>query len=156
MKLRLRNSFAMTVPAAYAMLTDPAFAQAVARASRPLSFDVQADGLCLRTRRTLSASDSVLRALAGPTVTIIDEIAWDPPSGAEHTGHASVRVERLPGGLSARIRLHAGGPGALLDYDGRLDVTVPVIGSAIERQAAPLLRHAIALQQQVADTWGKG
>ena len=152
MKLRLRNDFAMSVADAYAMLTDPEFARAVAAASKPLSYDVRADGLSLRVRRTMAA-DSVVRALTGPTVTILDEITWDPPSGVEHTGSARVRVEKLPGELSARLRLHAGGRGALLDYDGELQVAVPVVGAAIERKAAPILRQAITLQQSVADTW---
>ena len=152
MKLRLRNDFALPVPDAYAMLTDPAFAQAVARASEPLSYDVQVDGRSVRIRRTL-ASNPMVRAVTGPTVTIVDEMCWDAPVGDERTGHASVRVEKLPGELSARVRLHAGGRGSLLDYDGDLEVSVRLVGHLIERQAAPILRQALALQQDVADAW---
>ena len=156
MRIRTGNDFACTPAQAYAMLTDPAFWRAVADASHPLSYDVSVDGRRVRTRRVLPSDPSVAK-ITGPTITIVDEIFWDDSGGDERYGLASVEVEGLPASIGAAmggtVWLHAGGRGALLDYEGDLDVAVPLIGPLLERRAAAVLTEAIGLQQQVADAW---
>jgi len=153
MRLAIRNDFEQDVPEAFTMLTDPAFLDAVARGSHPVSMAVASDGRHTRTRRTFT-TDPPLRRLVGPTITLVEETSWDEPVGSERTGHLSVTVEGLPASYEASVRLYPGGRGSLLDYDGDATVRVPLLGPSLEQQAVPLLRKAIDLQQRVADEWG--
>jgi len=152
MQLAIHNDFARNVPDAFAMLTDPAFVEAVARASEPISLDVVVDGRRARTRRTFAA-DSSLRPFTGPTITLIDETVWDESSGNTHAGRTSVAVDGLPASYEAAIRLRPRSHGSRLDYDGEVTVRVPLLGPALERRAEPILLRALSFQQAVADTW---
>ncbi len=154
MRLAISNDFALTVLEAFDMLTDPAFLDAVALASHPVSHELVVDGGHITTRRTLESAPP-LRTFTGPTIKVVEQTWWDEPSADKHqrTGRTQVTVEGLPGDYTARVRLHAGGRGALLEFDGELTVRVPIFGPKVEQMAAPLLTDAATLQQQVADGW---
>ena len=152
MRLSIRNDFALGVPEAFEMLTDPAFIEAVAHAAQPQSYEVQVAGRRVRVRRTFPTTPP-LELLAGPVVTLTEETVWDEPDGPERTAHTRVGADGLPAAYRATVRLYPGGRGALLDYDGDIAVHVPFLGPKLEEQAAPLLRKAIEVQQVVADDW---
>jgi len=152
MRIRTGNDFAMTPDQALAMLADPVFWRAVALLSHPVEFQVDADDARVRTRRTLHSDPSIV-SVTGPVITIVDEIAWEDRDGEVRVGQASAHVEGLPATMAGTVRLHPGGRGTLLDYDGELAIRVPLFGSVLERRAAPVLKEAIVLQQQVADAW---
>jgi hypothetical protein len=156
MEFSARNSFACTVPQAFAMLTDAEFLRQVALASNPISCSVSVDGNHTKTERTL-ASVPPASAFTGPEVNLIDQLAWDEPStddgGSQRTGAASVELAGLPLSLEGTVCLRPEGPGCVLEYSGELTVSIPVLGKKLETIAAPLLLKGIDFQQQVADTW---
>lgn len=151
MDIHATNDFAAPVARVFAMLTDPVFLRATCLASEPLDHDVVVAGLHTMTRRVL-ATPSAVRRFAGPTMTVVDEITWQPgPDDQARQGAARITVEGLPAELVGTARLEAGGHGAVLSYDGDLQVAVPILGPGLARQAAPLLLEALAVQQRVGD-----
>ncbi|MDR1237723.1 MAG: DUF2505 domain-containing protein [Propionibacteriaceae bacterium] len=146
------NSFACTVPEAFAMLTDTEFLRRVAAASNPISHSVVVDGNHTKTERTL-ASVPPASAFTGPEVSLIEQVAWDEPSGPQRTGLASVELAGLPLSLEGTVCLRPEEQGCVLEYTGELTVAIPVLGKKLETVAAPLLLRGIDFQQQVADAW---
>ena len=139
---------------AFALLTDPAFLEAVCVASDPLDYSVYVDGLRTGARRTMKNHSSIER-FTGPTITVTDEVAWDPGDGDTRTGRTMVTVEGMPVTLAGTVILAPSGTGTSLTYSGELTVAIPLFGAALERQAAPLLLRALELQAEVAQTWDK-
>lgn len=139
----------------FAMLTDPAFLEAVCTATDPLEYSVYVEGLRTGSRRTMRNHASIER-FTGPTITVTDEVSWDEPAGELRTGRTVVAVEGMPVTLTGTVTLSPTDDGASLTYAGELTVAIPLLGPALERQAAPLLLEALAIQAQVAQTWRSG
>lgn len=153
MEIHATNDFAASVPEVFAMLTDSVFLRAVCLASDPLEHEVTVDGLRTASRRVM-ASPSVVSRLAGPTMAIVDEIAWEPDgTGPERRGAAHITVEGMPAELVGTVTLVPSGRGAVLSYDGELTVNVPFLGPGLAKQAAPLLLEALEIQQRVGDEY---
>lgn len=153
MEIHATNDFAAPVPTVFAMLTDRVFLRAVCLATDPLEHEVDVDGLRTSTRRVMP-TPSVVSRLAGPTMTIVDQITWEPDGvGPSRHGAAHITVEGLPAELIGAVTLVEGGRGAVLSYDGELTVNVPFLGPGLARQAAPLLLEALEIQQRVGDEY---
>jgi hypothetical protein len=150
MEIHATNDFAAPVDTVFAMLTDPVFLRAVCLATDPLEHDVSVDGLRTMTRRVMP-TPSVVARLAGPTMTVVDEIAWQPAADGVRSGSTHVTVEGLPAELIGSVTLAAGGRGSVLAYTGDLTVNVPFLGPGLARQAAPLLLEALEIQQRVGE-----
>lgn len=151
MEIHATNDFAASVPAVYAMLTDPEFLKAVCQATEPLEYSVTATSEHTATTRVMTAP-SVTTRFTGPTITVLEEITWHPEdSSGERNGEANISVEGLPAKLFGKVRLSLGGRGVVLNYDGDLNVDIPLIGPGLAKQAAPLLLEALKIQQEVGD-----
>lgn len=156
MEIHATNDFAASVPVVFAMLTDRVFLRAVCLASDPLEHEVSVDGLRTASRRVMP-TPSVVSRLAGPTMTIVDEIAWEPDGvGPGRRGAAHISVEGLPAELLGTVTLLEGGRGSVLSYDGELTVNIPFLGPGLAKQAAPLLLEALELQQRVGEEYLAG
>lgn len=137
----------------FAMLTDPAFLEAVCSATDPLDYTVYSDGLRTGARRTMRNHPSIER-FTGATITVTDEVSWEPDSvGGTRRGRTLVSVEGMPVQLAGTVVLAPAGDGSSLSYDGDLTVSIPLLGGVLERQAAPLLLEALDIQARVAQTW---
>jgi len=153
MEIHATNDFAASVPVVFAMLTDRLFLRAVCLATDPLEHEVSVDGLRTSTRRVMSSPSAVSR-LTGATMTVIDQITWEPDgSGVERRGAAHITVEGMPAELVGTVSLVPGGRGAVLSYDGELTVKVPLLGPGLAKQAAPLLLEALEIQQRVGEEY---
>ena len=154
MEITATHEFPQPVEAAFAMLTDPEFLDAVCAASDPIEYWVSTEGLHTRTRRVMRNHPSI-RRFTGPTITVTDEIEWNSePSGDTRTGLAKVTVEGMPVALGGQVTLVPNGTGSALTYSGELKVSIPLVGPSLERQAVPVLLEALEIQAQVAQTWG--
>lgn len=153
MQISATHDFPQPVDAAFAMLLDPEFLDAVCAATDPVEYWVFSEGLHTGARRVMRSHSSIQK-FTGPTLTVTDEIQWDTdPSGQTRTGAASVTVEGMPVRLAGRVSLAPRNSGSALVYTGDLKVSIPLVGPSLERQAAPLLLEALAVQAQVAQTW---
>ncbi len=151
MEIHATNDFAASVTDAFAMLTDKVFLRAVCLATDPIEHSVEVDGLRTSTRRVMP-TPSVVARLAGPTMAVVDEIAWEPgQADGGRQGAAHITVEGLPAELVGRVTLRPGGRGSVLSYNGELTVNVPFLGPGLARQAAPLLLEALEIQQRVGN-----
>lgn len=153
MEIRATHQYPQPVPDAFAMLTNPAFLEAVCLASDPIEYSTFVDGLRTGARRTMRNHASIER-FTGPTITVSDEVTWQESNGdGTRTGTTLVAVEGMPVALTGTVTLAPSGGGSSLTYNGDLKVSVPLLGPALERQAAPLLLEALDLQAKVAQTW---
>lgn len=152
MHIHARNDFAAPPARVFAMLTDRVFLTAVCVASNPLSHEVSVEADTTRTRRVMRSPSAVAK-LAGDSLAIIDQIQWQAPVDGVYQGNATITVEGLPAGLIGTVQLAPGGKGTVLEYQGELTVSVPLIGPGLAKQAAPLLLEALDLQQQVGDQY---
>lgn len=153
MEIATTHQYPQPPAAAFAMLADPAFLEAVCAATDPLDYSVYVDGLRTGTRRTMKNHPSIER-FTGPTITVTDEITWQQPDGGPtRTGRTLVTVEGMPVTLNGTVTLAPSGEGSSLSYNGDLKVAIPLFGASLERQAAPLLLQALEIQAQVAQTW---
>lgn len=75
MEISATHQYPKPPAATFAMLTDPAFLEAVCVASEPLDYSVYADGLRTGARRTMKNHPSIEK-FTGPTITVTDEVAW--------------------------------------------------------------------------------
>lgn len=155
MRIQASLEFPQDPVAAFAMLTDPAFLDAVCVATSPLEHSVFADGLRTGSRRVMENHPSI-RRFTGSTITVTDEITWSATATAEGAnGTALVRVEGMPVELVGTVVLGPLGGGSTLVYDGTLTVAVPLLGPGLEKQAAPLLLEALKRQEGVAAQWSQ-
>lgn len=152
MEISATHQYPQPPAVTFVMLTDPAFLAAVCVATEPLDHSVWVDGLRTGSRRTMRSHASIER-FTGPTLTVTDEISWSEPDGEVRTGVTMVTVAGLPVTLRGTVTLAPAGAGASLAHAGRLTVSIPLLGPALERQAAPLLLEALGRQAEVAQTW---
>ncbi len=152
MDISATHQYPLPPAATFAMLTDPAFLEAVCAATDPLEYSVQVAGLRTGARRTMRNHPSIER-FTGPTITVTDEVEWQPADGDSRTGRTLVAVEGMPVTLTGTVTLAPSGAGSSLTYTGELTVAIPLLGPALERQAAPLLLQALSVQAEVAKTW---
>lgn len=149
MQIAATNDFAAPPEKVYAMLSDPAFLEAVCRATDPIEFEVWVRGRSTGTRRVLPAPSSVT-AITGPTITVRDEIAWAEETAAgTRSGVTTIAVEGLPVHLNGTVTLGPTERGSRLSYAGLLTVNIPLFGPKLARQAAPALLEALAVQERV-------
>ena len=153
MQIHATNDFAASVESVFAMLTDRVFLRAVCLATDPVGHEVSVEGLHTSTRRVMP-TPSVVRRLAGSTMTIVDDITWDAEAvNGVRRGKTLVTVEGMPADVVGTVTLAAGGRGSVLSYAGELTVRVPVLGPSLAKQAAPALLEALDVQQHVGDEW---
>lgn len=152
MEISATHQYPQPPAATFAMLTDPAFLEAVCVATDPLDYSVYVEGLRTGARRTMKNHPSIER-FTGPTITVTDEVAWEEPDGDLRAGRTLVSVEGMPVTLNGTVTLAPSGDGTSLTYNGELTVAVPLLGPALERQAAPLLLRALEIQSRIGQTW---
>lgn len=156
MQIVATNDFAAEVDRVFEMLTDRAFQSALCVATGALEYDVLVDAGLVRTRRVVP-TPSALAKLAGPRLTVLEEVVWAQISTpGSHRGTNQITVEGLPAGLQGVLLLNAGGRGATLHYQGDLEVRIPILGPTLARQAEPVLREVLEIQQQVGERYLAG
>ncbi len=153
MQIQARNDFAADASTTHAMLTDPAFLTRVCVASGDLAYRV--DGVPQHTavERRMESPSSV-RGLLGDSLTLLQEIRWNPPrpDGAR-TGTLELTVKGMPAHADIAIDLRPGGRGTLVDFTGEFTIKVPLVGRSLEAKAVPALTAGFDVQQQVGDDW---
>jgi len=153
MQIQARNDFAADASTSHAMLTDPEFLAAVCVASGDVEHRVDAVAQHSAVERRM-ATPSAVRALLGETLTLLQDIRWDParPDGSR-TGELVLTVKGMPARAEVAIDLRPGGRGTLVDFAGDFTINVPILGRKLEAQAVPALLAGFDVQQRVGDDW---
>ncbi len=153
MELTATHVFAAPPEAVHAMMTDQAFLTHAAAASGAESRGVQATPT--RTESTmLVAAPPEVRAFVGSRLTLRQTMEWGPaaPDGSRQ-GSLAIDVADTPVTVRARTTLRPTASGSRLEYDGHLEVNVPLLGRTIEKQAAPPILAALHAQQRIGADW---
>lgn len=153
MQIQARNDFAADTVTVHAMLTDPAFLAEVCAASGDLDYRV--DGVAAHTAvERRMESPSAVRGLLGDSLTLLQEIRWNPPAAdGARTGRLELTVRGMPARAAAAIDLRPGGRGTLVDFTGEFTIKVPLVGRSLEGKAVPALTAGFDVQQRVGDDW---
>ncbi len=146
--------------AVYAMLTDEEFQARKCAATRAVNYHVDirrnGDRSVIVTKRTVSTAKfpEVAKSLLGQTVLITETDAWEPaaPDGSRR-GTLLVDVEGIPIKLTGTLVMKATPTGTEEIIQGDLKASVPLVGSALERAAAPAIQIAIDAENRVGHEW---
>lgn len=144
---------------AAAMYADPSYADIRKSALGATSVTSTVDGdpagaFTVRTELALPTDrvPEVARRFVGSSLTVREEQSWDAP-GADgaRSGRNRLDVVGMPAGMEARIQLTADGETAsTLEIDGDLTAKVPLIGSRLEKAAAPYISQVLRVEQKAA------
>lgn len=154
--MRFQHSVRYDAPVAevFAMLTDPAFREAVGAAqdARSVSAKVEAFKVTLDMETPNRDLPGFARAFAGETTRSITTEDW-------REGHeAAFRVETpgKPSSIAGTRRLVADGDGTLDTFEAEAKAKVPIVGGKIEALIVSQFRDGCAKEHAVGVTWLKG
>lgn len=138
-----------------AVLTNESFLDQVARDmnAQPQLIDVTADATGRVTSRlqAVVAAPPELQHLLGPELTIDYRVTWDVPAAdGATTGQLDLDVVRTPARATGTALLRGHDDHTVVSYVGTITVQVPLIGSQLARQAAPMIEDAFDAQLRVA------
>jgi len=157
MQLTARHEFAAPCDRVYAMCIDPAF---LTRACTDLgatshTTDVSRGPDASTTRVSVQVeTPGQLAALTGSSITVGQEMAWGGPApDGSRDARLFIKVAGLPVTLDATARLAPTASGCAIDYAGTLSVKVPLLGPALEKQAAPFVLETLDIQQHSGNAW---
>jgi hypothetical protein len=156
-RLEKETPYAADPATTYAVLTDPKFLDAYARALGALNWDVdvQGDGDAVVTRVQLAVPTdgvpSLFRRLVGSKVDVTDRRSWTDARSADFV------VEAALGGKKARatgtITLTPTAEGCLFRAVGDVEVHLPPVSGAAATQAVQLINSVLKREGEVATEW---
>lgn len=139
------------VEAVSAMLLDASFREQVLERQRVLRSSVAVDGGRVRIEQVQSAHGipAFASKFVGDEITIVQEEDWTTPTGAAVT----VTIPGKPGDMSGRAELAGTGSGTVETVDLTVRVSIPLVGSKIEKLIADLLVKALRKEHEVGTEW---
>ncbi|MDR0436408.1 MAG: DUF2505 domain-containing protein [Propionibacteriaceae bacterium] len=154
MHVTAQHKYAATPEEVYAMLTDPAFLDSLFAGVEAESHQVSVNGSRTTATATLVAPEQV-RRFTGATITAAVTIDWGQarPDGSWH-GLISVDLGKLPAKMSGTATLSPAADGiTTVVYDANFTISVPFLGSTLEKTAAPYVMRVIDEQQPRGQAW---
>ncbi len=144
----------------FAMLADPAFQAAKCEATHPLhhteSVTPKGDQTEIVTRRVMPTDDfpDFAKSMIGAKVAVTETIVWSPAAGdGSRSGTITLGIGDAPVGMAGTIRLTPSASGTLIEIDGELKAKIPLLGSKIEKAAAPSILEAIDREHETGIAW---
>jgi hypothetical protein len=143
-----------------AMTFDPVFQDQKCAATGALSHTVDVkhtgDQAVITTERQMPTDGfpDFLKSFVGSSLKVIQVDSWDAVAadGSRH-GTINVTIAGAPLKFSGTLTLTGDGSGSLGVVDGDLKASVPLIGSKVEKAAAPAVMAAVRAEQETADRW---
>lgn len=153
MHLTSRYELPADPDAAFAMLTDEAFLTQAARASGATNVRAAASATRTAVDATVE-SPTAVRAFAGPQLSFTQTVTWGArnPDGGR-TGNVAIDIKGAPASVTGTVRLAPAASGSTLSWDGELTVSVPLVGAAVERAAAPVITETLDALGTQARHW---
>lgn len=164
MQIRTHADYPATPAEVFAVIADPAFvahkAEHMSVAAHSAQVLQDGDRTVIRTTRTLPTDEmpDIARKVVGKVLTLSEEQNWGPaaPDGSRE-GSLHLRVEGAPVSLRGTMRLAPNGGAAqsatIQDIVADLTAKVPLMGSAIEKAAAPAISAGINVEADLVREW---
>ncbi len=160
MKITKAFEYAAPPKQVFAMLADPAFQAAKCEATHPLhhteSVTPKGDQTEIVTRRVMPTDDfpDFAKSMIGAKVAVTETIVWSPAAGdGSRSGTVNLGIGDAPVGMAGTIRLTPSASGTLIEIDGELKAKIPLLGSKIEKAAAPSILDAIDREHETGIDW---
>lgn len=137
----------------YAMLTDAEWLAQVAKRAGAVRHEAEVDGDQTRLTVALAAPSQAQRFTGPELVVHVDQDWGRAATDGSREGELKISVEKMPASMAGTAKLKPAGDGTTIDYDGDLEVRIPIIGRKFETAAAPYLQRVLDVQQQVGNEW---
>jgi uncharacterized protein YndB with AHSA1/START domain len=158
MKLRHEISYDAPLAAVYAMLADPDFRQASAKAMGVISADVtitpSGEGMSVHIDQVQPTEGvpGFAKKFAGETTRAVQTEEWSSPSG----GTISIATPGKPTSIKGTLSLSESGGTTTETLDVEVKVKVPLIGGKLESLMAELVTAGMDKEQVAGEAWLKG
>lgn len=160
MKISATFDYAATPHDVFAMLIDEDFQARKCVATGALSHSVsvraQGDRTVIVSNRELPTDGfpDFVKSLVGATLAVTETQDWGPagPDGARQ-GRLTVDIAGAPLDLAGTLSLAPAAQGSVETVDGDLKARIPLIGSKIERAAAPAIESAMRAERETGQAW---
>jgi len=142
----------------YAMLSDPAFREAVCEAGDSVRHEVtitpDGDGMSVAVDQVQPAAGipSFARRIVGDEIEILQREEWSSPTDAA----LDVSIPHKPGHLKGTITLRENGSGTVETVEAEVKVHIPMVGGKLEKLIADLLGSALRSEHRVGKGWLAG
>lgn len=144
----------------FAMLADEAFqtrkCAATGALTHSVSVSVLGDRTLIVSSRHLPTDGfpPFVKSLVGTTLAVTETQDWGP-AGTDGTrlGTLTVDIAGAPIALDGTLSLAPQGQGSVQTVQGDLRAKVPLIGSKIEKAAAPAIESAIRVESETGRAW---
>lgn len=156
MDINSRLEFAADPATVHQMMTSRDWLEQLVATADASSHTIDIAGNTTRIDMALNAPAAASKVV-GATMNLRQTVQWaEPNPDGSRDGTLTIEVPGMPVTMDGRAHLVPGGRGTVVDYTGQLKVNIPIMGRAIEKQAAPFITDAINAQQQVGDQWLAG
>ncbi|YAL82488.1 DUF2505 domain-containing protein [Dermacoccaceae bacterium W4C1] len=160
MKITQTWSYPADPDAVWAMMTDPAFLERRCVASGALSQTVsvteEGEVMVLKTVRTMP-TDQVpekFRRFLSNGLKLTEVQRWNPATEAQtRNGTIEVTVDGAPAAMKGELSMVPEDDGVRVAVEGDFKVSIPLVGSQIEKKAEPLVSRAIGVEEREGRAW---
>lgn len=130
------------------------FVEDVARHGGAESYDVSIDGEVARLNMALASPPNIAKVV-GARVQLTQTMSWGAPDAqGNRPGAIQVEVSGMPVQVNASSTLRpTGAESSEADFQGTLNVRIPLLGRTIEAQIAPMIADAFAGIERRANDW---
>ncbi len=153
MKITARHTYDADPATVYAMLTDADWLAAVAQRSGAVRHEADVDGDSTRLTVALPAPSQVQRFTGDEFVVHVDQNWGKAATDGGRSGDLQISVEKMPATMTGTATLKPSGERTVVDYDGDLEVRIPILGRKFEEAAAPYVKKVLDVQQTVGKSW---
>ncbi|MDO5662849.1 MAG: DUF2505 domain-containing protein [Brachybacterium sp.] len=100
----------------------------------------------------------IVRRFVGSRITVVERQQWQAPSSdGSRTGTTRLEVQGTPASMDAELSLRpAGASTSTVEIKGNLQAKVPLLGSRLEKAAAPYISEVLAAEQRTAERYTEG
>jgi len=160
MKISAVIEYQSTAHEVFAMLADEDFQnrKCAATGARRYTVSVKEQGertVIVNTRDMATEQfPSFVKGMVGDTLAVRETQDWGPAGhDGARTGRLTVDIAGAPIDLKASLSLAPDGAGSVENIDGDLKAKVPMMGSKIEKAAAPAIQSAIRVESETGKAW---
>jgi hypothetical protein len=151
------------LPELFEMICTKAYQERKCVDAGALSYEVSVaptdDGAVIKAKRKMPTVGfpSLLRKFVPAGVVSTETVTWGPPAAdGSRTADLHVSFHGTPASMSGTIRIAASGAGSDVLVDAEFKANVPLIGSKVERIAAPIILDVIDAEEATGQAWARG